>query len=197
MAAVRRPVLHALVTGSPAARDVGRLVDLALSDGWEVCVIASPDGRRFIDCEGLAAKTGHVVRSSYKEPDAPDILPPADALIVAPITCNSLAKWAAGISDTLPLGLLVEAVGKKQPVVAMPFSNRAQISFPAVQTAMINLAAWGVTVLVGDDVYKQHEPGTGDRYIHLFPWHLAWQAVLEHPWLPQELRPSDVSPSRY
>jgi phosphopantothenoylcysteine synthetase/decarboxylase len=176
-------VLYAIVTGSPAARDVGKLVDLAQADGWDVCVIASPDGRQFIDAEALAVKTGHVVRSRYKEPDAPDILPPADAMIVAPITCNSLAKWAVGISDTLPLGLLVEAVGKRQPVVAMPFSNWAQISFPAIQEAMRTLERWGVSVLVGDDVYKQHEPGTGDRYIHLFPWHLAWQALLNHPQL--------------
>jgi flavoprotein len=66
--------------------------------------------------------------TNYKEPDASDVLPPADAMVVAPITCNSLAKWAAGISDTLPLGLFGEAVGKRQPVVAMPFSNRAQIN---------------------------------------------------------------------
>ncbi|MGH3933820.1 MAG: flavoprotein [Pseudonocardiaceae bacterium] len=46
---------------------------------------------------------GHTVRHQYKEPDAPNVLPPADAMVVAPITCNSLAKWAAGISDTLPL----------------------------------------------------------------------------------------------
>jgi phosphopantothenoylcysteine synthetase/decarboxylase len=182
MTETRQPVLYALVTGSPAARDVGRLVDLAQSDGWEVCVIASPDGRRFIDGDALAAKTGHVVRSSYKDPEAPDVLPPADAMIVAPITCNSLAKWAAGISDTLPLGLLVEGVGKKQPVVAMPFSNYAQIRFPAVQEAIEKLASWGVSMLVGDDVYKQHEPGTGGKYIDLFPWHLAWQAALDHPW---------------
>jgi phosphopantothenoylcysteine synthetase/decarboxylase len=178
----RSPVLYAIVTGSSAARGVGSLVDLAQADGWDVCVIASPDGRRFIDTDALAAKTGHVVRSQYKEPDAPDVLPPADAMIVAPITCNSLAKWAAGISDTLPLGLLVEAVGKGLPVVAMPFSNWAQISFPAVQRAMRELSEWGVTVLVGDDVYKQHEPGTGGaNYIHLFPWHLAWRALLDHP----------------
>lgn len=61
-------------------------------------------------------------------------------MIVAAITCNSMAKWAAGISDTLPLGLLVEAVGKGLPVVAVRFSNRAQISFPAVQGAIGNLA---------------------------------------------------------
>ncbi|HEU0087007.1 MAG TPA: flavoprotein [Pseudonocardiaceae bacterium] len=178
-----QPVLYTLVTGSPAARDIGKLVDLAQADAWDVCVIASPDGYRFINPTSLAAKTGHTVRHQYKDPDAPDVLPPADAMVVAPITCNSLAKWAAGISDTLPLGLLVEAVGKRQPVVAMPFSNRAQISFPAIQDAITRLTTWGVTVLVGDEVYKQHEPGTGDNYVHLFPWHLAWQAVLQHPWL--------------
>lgn len=178
-----QPVLYAIVTGSPAARDVGKLVDLAQADGWEVCVIASPNGYQFLDADSLAAKSGHTVRHQYKDPNAPDVLPPADAMVVAPITCNSLAKWAAGISDTLPLGLLVEAVGKRQPVVAMPFSNRAQISFPAIQDAMTKLANWGVTVLVGDDVYEQHDPGTGDNYVHLFPWRLAWRAVLQHPWL--------------
>ncbi|WP_067564743.1 flavoprotein [Nocardia acidivorans] len=177
------PVLYAIVTGSPAARDVGKLVDLAQTDGCDVCVIASPDGKRFINVDALEAKTGHPVRSQYKEPDAPDVLPPADAMIVAPLTCNSLAKWAVGISDTLPLGLLVEAVGKKLPVVAMPFSNYAQISFPALQQAIRGLSDWGVTMLVGDEVYKQHDPGTGENFIHLFPWALAWQAVAEHPWL--------------
>ncbi|WP_414635799.1 flavoprotein [Actinophytocola sp.] len=74
----------------------------------------------------------------------PDVLPPADAMIVAPATCNTMAKWAAGISDTLPLGLLVEAVGKRLPIVCMPFSNRAQLSFPAIQAAMRHLADWGL-----------------------------------------------------
>ncbi len=47
--------------------------------------------------------------------------------------------------------------------------------------AIRKLTDWGVTALVGDDVYPQHEPGTGEHYVHLFPWHLAWQAVLDHP----------------
>ena len=38
-------VLYVLVCGSPIARDVGVLVDLAQRDGWEVCVITTPDGR--------------------------------------------------------------------------------------------------------------------------------------------------------
>ncbi|MFR9728196.1 flavoprotein [Saccharopolyspora sp. MS10] len=174
-------MLYALAMGSPAARDIGKLVELAHADGWEVCVVASPDGARFLDVEALAEKTGHPVRSTYKAPAAPDALPPADGMIAAPITCNSLAKWAAGISDTLPLGLLVEAVGKGQPVVAMPFSNRAQIAFPAVREAMRRLSEWGVAVLSGPEVYEQHEPGTGDRHLHRFPWELAWRTFLTHP----------------
>jgi phosphopantothenoylcysteine synthetase/decarboxylase len=170
-------VLYAIVCGAPPARDVGKLVDLAQADGWDVCVIATPDGRNFIDVEALEAKTGHTVRSYYKQPDAADELPPADAMIVAPATCNTIAKWAAGISDTLPLGLVVEAVGKGLPVVAMPFSNHAQLNFPAVAEALGKLDQWGVSVLVGDGVYPPHEPGTGNDFAHLFPWRLALDAA--------------------
>jgi phosphopantothenoylcysteine synthetase/decarboxylase len=176
-------VLYVIVTGSPVARDVGRLVDLAQADGWDVCVVASPQGRRFIDIGALESKTGHPVRSEYKDPGTPDVLPPADAMIVAPITCNSLAKWAAGISDTLPLGLVVEAVGKRLPVVAVPASNRALISFPAIQDAVRKLSDWGVSMLVGDDVYRQPEPAGGEDSIGLFPWEAAWRALLNHPCL--------------
>ncbi len=175
------PVLYAIVTGSPVARDVGKLVDLAQADGWDVCVVASPDGRKFIDADALEAATGHPVRWSYKDPDAPDVLPAADAMIAAPITCNSLAKWAVGISDTLPLGLLVEAVGQQLPVVAVPFSNRSQLGFPPIQDAMHKLSEWGVTVLAGEDLEPPHEPGAGANYRRLFPWELAWRAVLDHP----------------
>src|SRR5690606_36115330 len=125
------PVLYVIACGSLAARNVGTLVDLAKRDGWDVCVIASPDGMKFIDAPDLEQRTGHPVRSRYKHPLEPDILPPPDAIIVAPATTNTINKWAAGISDTLPLGLLVEGLGKGLPIVAMPFTNRAQAAHPA------------------------------------------------------------------
>ncbi|WP_067674782.1 flavoprotein [Nocardia miyunensis] len=174
------PVLYALVTGTTVSRDVGALVDLAHADGWEVCVISSPAGRRFIDADALAAKTGHPVRSEYKDPDAPDALPRADGIIVAPITSNSLAKWAAGISDTLPLGLLVEGLGLGLPVVAVPFANRALLSFPPIGEAVHKLSQWGVTVLSED---PPHEPRTGGTAREQFPWEGAWRALLDHPHL--------------
>ncbi|GAB2651841.1 flavoprotein [Nocardia goodfellowii] len=177
----RRPVLYAIATGASAARDIGKLVDIAQAAEWEVCVVTSPAGRRFIDVAELEGKSGYPVRSEYKEPGTPDLLPAADAMIVAPITANSLAKWAAGISDTLPLGLLVEGLGKGLPVVAVPFSNRAQLEFPAIQEAIRRLAEWGVIVVGGADIDEPHEPGEGARHIPRFPWARTWQALLTHP----------------
>ncbi len=173
-----RPVLYTLVTGTQVSHDVGVLVDLAQADGWDVCVVSSPAGRRFIDADALAEKTGHPVRSEYKDPGTPDALPPADGMIVAPITSNSLAKWAAGISDTLPLGLLIEGLGLGLPVVAVPFVNRALLSFPPVTAAVRNLSTWGVTVLSED---SPHEPKSGGAAREQFPWAAAWRALLEHP----------------
>jgi hypothetical protein len=92
------------------AREVDRLVRLAKECGWDTCVLTTPLARRFVDVEELAALTGHPLRSDYKHPDEPDVLPLADALIVAPATVNTINKWAAGICDTLALGILVEGI---------------------------------------------------------------------------------------
>jgi hypothetical protein len=98
------------------------------------------------------ALTGHPVRSDYKAADDPAALPPPDALVVAPATTNTINKWAAGISDTLLLGLLVEGIGKKLPTVAMPFTNWAQAAHPAFEPNIVRLRSWGVTVLYGPDL---------------------------------------------
>lgn len=179
----RRAVLYVIVCGSPLARDVGRLVDLAQRDGWDVCVVTTPDGAKFVDAAALARQTGHPVRTSYKNPGDPDVLPPADAMVVCPATVNTVNKWAAGITDTLALGLLVEAQGRGVPLVAFPFTNDAMAGHPAFRAGLDRLRDWGVTVLFGDDVHPLHPPGTGERHLHTFPWHLPLRA------LPAPVRP--------
>jgi phosphopantothenoylcysteine synthetase/decarboxylase len=163
-------VLYVIACGAPPAREVATLVSLAQEQGWTVCVLATPSGRKFVDDSKLEQLTGYPVRSEYKEPGTPDVLPPPDAIVVAPATVNTMNKWALGICDTLVLGILVEAIGKELPVVALPFTNRAHAAHPAFTENIGKLRSWGVTVLFGDAVYPLHEPGTGSRYLHLYPW---------------------------
>jgi phosphopantothenoylcysteine synthetase/decarboxylase len=174
---VTRGVLYVIACAAPPAREVGKLVALAQHDGWDVCVLTTPSGRRFADVAALEEATAHPVRSDYKDPGEPDVLPAPDAIIVAPATVNTINKWAAGICDTLALGILVEAIGKRLPMVALPFTNRAHAAHPAFTDNIGKLRSWGVTVLFGPEVYPLHEPGTGSRYLHLFPWATAVQAI--------------------
>jgi phosphopantothenoylcysteine synthetase/decarboxylase len=67
--------------------------------------------------------------------------------VVGPATFNTINKWAAGISDTLALGLLTEAIGKRLPMVALPFINAAQAEHPAFQGSVDRLRAVGVQLL--------------------------------------------------
>jgi phosphopantothenoylcysteine decarboxylase len=180
-------VLYVLVCGSPLARDVGVLVGLAQSEGWEVCVITTPDGRKFVDVAALQTQTGHPVRTYYKNPGDHDLLPPADAMIVAPATVNTVNKWAVGLADTLALGLLVEGQGKRLPIVAMPYTNAAMAAHPSFGESIARLRGWGVTVLFGEGVVSLPSPGTGEQYVNEFPWGLALEALYAR--LPVERQP--------
>lgn len=168
-------VLYVVACGSPVARHVGRLVSLAQASSYDVCVVPTPDGRKFLDLPALAEQTGHPVRSFYKQPDEPDLLPPAQAFIVAPATVNTINKWSAGVCDTLALGLLVEAYGLELPIVAMPYTNALMARHPAFQESLDRLRRWGVRVIYGDDVVKLYPPGESHRVE--FPWHLALEAL--------------------
>jgi phosphopantothenoylcysteine synthetase/decarboxylase len=172
-----RPVLYLIACGSPPARHIGQLVELAQAAGWDTCVVVSPDGRKFVDMPALAALTGHPVRSVYKNPGDLDVLPDADALIVAPATVNTINKFALGIADTLPLGLLIEGLGKGLPIVAVPYTNAAMANHPAFGENVAKLRSWGIRVLYGDDVIKFHPPGSGEATAHEFPWNIALDAL--------------------
>ena len=171
------PVLYAVVCGSPAAGHVGELVTLAQDAGWQVCVIATPDGRKFLDVGAIAAQTGHPVRSEYKNPGDRDVLPPADAIVVAPATVNTVNKWACGIADTLALGMLIEGHGLGLPIAAMPYTNTAMAAHPSFRQSLRRLRAWGVRVLFGDEVVRLPPPGAAADEATGFPWGLAVAAV--------------------
>jgi hypothetical protein len=171
------PVLYVIACGSPVAGHVGELVRLAHRAGWDVAVITTPDGRKFVDVEALAQQTGYPVRSRFKNPHDPDVLPAADAIVVAPATVNTVNKWACGIADTLALGLLIEGHGLGLPIVAMPYTNTAMAAHPAFRESLVRLRSWGVRVLFGDHVMAMPPPGAGSEYAIYFPWQLPLAAL--------------------
>lgn len=169
--------LYVIACAAPPAREINRLVMPAQEAGWDVCVLATPSAIRFMDSAALEKRTGHPVRSDYKQPGTEDVLPPPDAIIVAPATLNTINKWAYGICDTLALGILVEAIGKKLPIVALPFTNSAHAAHPAFEENIAKLRSWGVRVLYGNDVYPLHAPGTGSQHLDIFPWKLTLESL--------------------
>lgn len=114
-------VLYAIVCGAGAASDLEAFVLLAQGAGWHVRVIATPMGAKFLDMDRLAALTGGPVRTDFREPhETSNGLPPADAVVVAPATFNTINKWALGITDTVAVGMLCEHLGMGVPTLAVP-----------------------------------------------------------------------------
>lgn len=174
-------VLYIIVCAAgPASRAV-RLVEAAVTDGWEVCVIATPaaEAGGFLDVPAVEAVSGRPVRSDWRRAGEEKRNPPPDAVIVAPMTMNSVNKWAAGITDTYALGLLTEAVGLGLPVVALPFWSTALDAHPATRRSVRILRELGVRVLYGPDAWEPHEPGTGGERLDGYPWRLALETVNE------------------
>jgi phosphopantothenoylcysteine synthetase/decarboxylase len=142
----RRPVLYVIASGAAPVRELPALVSV-LTDAWDTCVITTPEGARFFDIPWVTELTGHPVRSAFKDPDEADVLPPADAFAAAPATFNTINKWAAGISDTLALGLLNEATGLGLPIVTVPWPNAALARHPAFGRSISTLRGCGVRVV--------------------------------------------------
>jgi hypothetical protein len=161
----RRPVLYVIASGAAPARELPALIS-TVTDDWDFCVITTPEGARFFDISRVTELTGHPVRSSFKDPDAPDILPSANAFAAAPATFNTINKWAAGISDTLALGLLNEAIGLGLPIVTVPWPNAALARHPAFRRSISTLRDCGARVILDPRQLPDGDnPGQAE-----FPW---------------------------
>ncbi len=173
--------LYLIACAAPPARRLEIPVRAAQRAGWDVCAVLTPSAYRWASedavgvLDALTELTGHPIRHQYKLPSQDDVLPAPDALLVAPLTSNTLNKWAAGISDTLALGLITEGIGLQLPIVALPHWNDAQHAHPAVARSVETLRTAGVTVLLGDGGFVPHKSRHGD--LAAYPWQAAVDAL--------------------
>lgn len=151
------PFLYVVVCAAGVAPDVGTLISGAQEQGWGVGVVATPQGLGFIDEAAVEEQTGYPVRSAWRRPGDVRPLPPADAIAVAPATFNTINKWAAGVSDTLALGILCEAYGLGVPTAVLPYVNSAMAAHPAYRESLARLRGMGVMV----SSRESHQPKAG------------------------------------
>jgi phosphopantothenoylcysteine synthetase/decarboxylase len=144
---------------------VATLLSHARERGWDTCLALTPATERLLSyqLDELTAATGHPIRAECLPFGASDPFPPADAVLVAPLTFNTLNKWALGISDTAALGILNERLGQGVPIVCMPYVSTALARHPAYIEHVAMLRRMRVTVLneglPGPDAPERYNPG--------------------------------------
>jgi phosphopantothenoylcysteine synthetase/decarboxylase len=147
-----KKVVYLIACGTPNAQQFYEFVPLLQSANLDVYVILTPYAT---EQERLARLTGHPVRSDYKRPEDPDVLPLADVVLVYPATFNTINKWALGISDTLALGLLCEFTGLKLPILAIPVVREGKLAaHPAFPRSLRMLKRYGTHVLYDTEEYS-------------------------------------------
>ncbi|MGW6393056.1 flavoprotein [Streptomyces sp. NPDC055103] len=171
----RKPFVYVVVCAAGIASDVGKLITAAQERGWEVVVVATPQGLGFLDSRVIENQTGYPIRSAWRSPGDARSYPRADAIAVAPATFNTVNKWAAGFADNLALGILCEAPGMGIPTAVLPYVNTALAAHRAYRRSVDELRQMGV--MFGS--YAPHRPKSGggaDR----FRWEEAINLLAPH-----------------
>jgi hypothetical protein len=130
--------LYVVAAAAPPVLQLEEFVTELHRRDWKTCVIATPTAASWIDLGSLSVATGCLTRVHASLPGQQESLPRAEAVVAAPITFNSINKWAAGISDTVALGMLNEMLGVEVP------SSRCRVSsLPCRSTLPIEKASSG------------------------------------------------------
>jgi phosphopantothenoylcysteine decarboxylase len=112
------------------------------------------------------------VRVHARRPGESDPFPPADAVLAAPLTFNTINKWASGITDTVALGLLNELLSSQLPIVAAPCVKAALRAHPAYAANVQFLARAGTHFLDQDLLSSRGPDG-----LMIFDWAAVLQEM--------------------
>src|ERR1700722_19981480 len=136
------------VTGSIAAYKSLILVGLLIREGATVRVIQTPASRDFVTPLSLSTLSRHPVLSDLFAADTwanhVELGRWADLLLIAPLSCNALAKMAQGLCDNLLLATYLSAIC---PVVVAPAMDEDMWKHPATKANVEKLQSFGTRVI--------------------------------------------------
>lgn len=136
------------ITGSIAAYKAAVLVRLLIKSGAEVKIIMTTSAMDFVspltlstlsknpvlvDLANNNSWSNHVMLGRW-----------ADIMLIAPLSCNTLAKMAAGICDNLIMAVYLSATCK---VVAAPAMDEDMWLHPATKNNLQKISAFGNYIL--------------------------------------------------
>ena len=145
------------VSGGIAAYKAAELVRALQQHALDVHVVMTEAAKQFVQPLTFAALTGHkVISSLWAESDAEpeanlasaiehiDAAQTTDALVVAPATASTLAKFAHGIADDFLSTLYLATTA---PVIVAPSMNVNMWQHPATQANLETLAGRNVRIV--------------------------------------------------
>ncbi|MBI3633001.1 MAG: phosphopantothenoylcysteine decarboxylase [Candidatus Vogelbacteria bacterium] len=149
------------VTGSVAAKLTPRMVEDLKLAGHEVQVVATESSMYFwkeadIDVRIWRDKDEWFGDLYKKDQDIPHISIRGwtDAIVIAPLSANSLAKMANGMSDNL-LTSLIRAWDFAKPVILAPAMNTHMWNHPVTSEHLTKLRSWYKKLIIVDPVSKR------------------------------------------
>ena len=151
------------ITGSIAAYKAIYLVRLLVKAGAEVKVVMTPAAKDFVSPLTLSTLSHNSVLSGLFDGDtwANHVMLGrwADLMIIAPVSCNTLAKMANGHCDNLLLATYLSAIC---PVIVAPAMDEDMWKHPSTKANLEKLASFGnsiIPVTTGDLASGLHGEG--------------------------------------
>lgn len=141
------------VTGGIAAYKSAILVRRLKDAGFQVRVVMTQGAQAFITPLTFQALSGNSVHTTLLDPEAEagmghiELARWADLVLVAPASCDTLAKFAAGLADDL---LSTLYLATKAPVWVAPAMNQQMWAAKATQRNLNTLIEDGVHVIMPD-----------------------------------------------
>ena len=136
------------ISGSIAAYKTAMLVRLIIKEGAEVKIVMTPAAKEFVSPLTLSTLSKNAVLTDIANNDSWNnhvmLGRWADIMMIAPLSCNSLAKLAHGLCDNLLTAVYLSATC---PVFVAPAMDEDMWHHPSTQSNVDIIRSFGNTII--------------------------------------------------